>query len=311
MTDPAHRLDAGAPVVAIDVGGTDTKAAAVRADGTVASVLRVRTPPAGPDAGHAVVRLAAELVQRFRDEDPGFEPAALGLLVPGEVDERAGIARYSVNLGWRDVHLRALAELETGLPVALAHDVGGAGEAEYRLGTGAAYRDVVFLAVGTGIAAALFLDGRPYRGGGLAGEIGHAPVADGPECFCGGMGCLEAVSSAGAIARRFGTRTGRTVPGAREVLELAQAGDPDAVVIWEEALDGLAIALHTVVALLDPGAIVIGGGLSEAGPALFDPLRARLEQRLTIHRPPALLRAALGEDAGVLGAALRARGVVR
>jgi glucokinase len=163
------------------------------------------------------------------------------------------------------------------------------------------------MAIGTGIAGAIFIGGTLYTGGGMAGEMGHSRVADGPVCACGGVGCLEAVASASAIARRYNARTGASVAGAKEVLSRAQTGDPDAVWVWETALDALALGLSHTVALLAPEAIVIAGGLSQAGPALFEPLARRLDAILTFHPRPQLLPATIGENAGVIGAALRAR----
>jgi len=303
-------LGVGEAVLAFDVGGTDMKAALVDEAGTLREVVRVPTPRAGTGTGEAVVREVARLSAAFRSAHPGVLPRAAGLLVPGHVDDEAGVGISSENLGWRDVPFRALASEALGLPVSFSHDVRGAGEAEYRLGAAASYRNVVVMVIGTGIAGALVLDGRLYAGGGLAGEIGHSRVADGPECACGGRGCLEAVASAGAIARRYTLATGRPVPGAREVLGLAREGDPEAARIWESALDALALGISHTVALLAPEAVVLGGGLAQAGPALFPPLRERLDDILTFHRRPALVPASIGENAGIIGAALRARELV-
>ena len=164
------------------------------------------------------------------------------------------------------------------------------------------------LIIGTGIAGGLILDGRPYTGGGLAGEIGHA-LSDpaGERCPCGATGCLETVGSAGAIARRYRAATGTAVPGALEVLRAAAAGDAVAARIWDEALRALAEQLARVAAMLAPEAIVLGGGLAQAGPNLFEPLAERLDGLLSFHRRPVLLRARLGDDAGLLGTALAAR----
>jgi glucokinase len=247
------------------------------------------------------------LSERFRTEHADIEPRAVGLLVPGHVDDEAGVGVFSENLGWSDYPFRDRVADAIGLPVSFSHDVRGAGEAEHRLGAAAPFRDVVVMAIGTGIAGAIFIDGRLYAGGGMAGEMGHSRVADGPECACGGRGCLEAVASAAAIARRYTARTGIPVTGSKDVLDRAQAGDDDARVIWESALDALALDLSHTVALLAPEAIVIGGGLSQAGATLFEPLAERLDALLTFQRRPVLLRASIGEDAGVIGAALRAR----
>lgn len=312
LTPPpaAAPLGDGAPVLAFDVGGTDTKAALVDDDGRLVQVVRIPTPHAGDATGDAVVTAIAGIAERFREEHPDIAPRAAGLLVPGHVDDDAGIGVFAENLGWRDFPFRDRAEAVLGVPVAFSHDVRGAGEAEHRLGAAAPYRDVVVMAIGTGIAGAIFLDGRLHTGGGMAGEMGHSRVADGPLCACGGIGCLEAVASAAAIARRYNALTGAGVPGAREVLARAQSGDEAARGVWDSAIDALALDLSHTVALLAPEAVVIGGGLAQAGPALFEPLAEKLDAILTFHRRPLLLPASIGENAGLIGAALRARDLV-
>lgn len=300
-------LGSGEPVLAVDVGGTDMKAALIDAEGTIVELVRRPTPLDGERTGDAVVAAVAGIAAHFAETHPDIRPLAAGLLVPGHVDDETGIGVFAENLGWQDYPFRDNAAAALGLPVSFSHDVRGAGEAEHRLGAAAPYRDVVVMVIGTGIAGAIFVDGHLLVGGGMAGEMGHSRVAEGPECACGGRGCLEAVASAAAIARRYTALTGVAVPGAREVLERAQAGDADAVTIWESALDALALGLSHTVALLAPEAIIIGGGLSQAGDALFLPLASKLDDILTFHRRPVLLPASIGENAGVIGAALRAR----
>lgn len=308
-SDTRHddRLGAGRSVLAFDVGGTDLKAALIDSSGHIVELLRRPTPLDGERTGDAVVAVTAELRDEFRRRHPGIEPVAAGLVVPGHVDEVRGVGVLAENLGWREYPFRERTSDALGLPVSFSHDVRAAGEAEYRLGAAKGIRDVVVMAIGTGIAGAIFIDGTLFTGGGMAGEIGHSRVADGPECACGGRGCLEAVASAAAIARRYTALSGVPVPGSREVLERAAAGDPAAQRIWDSALDALALDLSHTVALLAPEAVVIGGGLAQAGDALFVPLAARLDGILTFHRRPLLLAARIGEDAGVIGAALRAR----
>lgn len=303
----AGPLGSGAPVLAFDVGGTDTKGALIDGAGRLAEVLRLPTPHDGPGTGDAVMRAIDGMAARLRAQHPEIVPRAAGLLVPGHVDDDAGIGIFAENLGWHDFPFRERAEQSLGVPVSFSHDVRGAGEAEHRLGAAAPFRDVVVMAIGTGIAGAVFLDGRIHTGGGMAGEMGHSRVADGPACACGGMGCLEAVASAAAIARRYNALTGADVHGAREVLARAEAGDDAARSVWDSAIDALALDLSHTVALLAPEAIVIGGGLAQAGPALFGPLAEKLERILTFQRRPVLLPASVGENAGVIGAGLRAR----
>jgi glucokinase len=122
--------------------------------------------------------------------------------VPGIVDEAAGLAVFSQNLGWRDAPLRDMIAERTGLPTAFGHDVRTGALAEARLGAGRGCGDSLFLTIGTGISAALLLDGRPYSAHGYAGEIGHVDVGRSEPCACGATGCLEAIASAAAIARR-------------------------------------------------------------------------------------------------------------
>ena len=304
---PGAGLGPGPAVLAVDVGGTDTKAALIDDGGTVREVLRRPTPRDAARPAERVVDEVVRAVAELRGRHPDVEPEGLGLVVPGIVDDERGVGVRSENLGWRDAPFADLATARLGLPVAVGHDVAAAGWAECRLGAAAGYQDAMVVALGTGISAALVLGGRPYRGGGLAGEIGHARVAEEPGCVCGGRGCLEQVASAAAVARRYCEATGTPVTGAREVLAAAAAGDPTAVAVWDDALDALALGLSHAVALLAPQVIVLGGGLSQAGDALLGPLGVRLDALLTYHRRPLLTRALLGEDAGVLGASLLAR----
>jgi len=300
-------LGPGEVVLAFDVGGTDTKSAIVDADGQVLGLRRTPTPLDGDRTAEAVVGLVAELAAELRAEHPGLQPVAAGLLVPGIVDAERGVGVYASNLGWHDAPIHDLAEAALGLPVAFHHDVTAASWAEHRLGAARAYDDVVVLIIGTGIAGSLILDGRPHLGGGYAGEIGHSPVAEGPRCACGARGCLEAIASAGAIARHYTERSGVEVDGARDVLARAEAGDADARGVWDSAVDALGFAVAQLAATVAPEAIVIGGGLSRAGDALFAPLASRVNERLSFHRRPLLVPAQLGGDAGLLGAALIAR----
>lgn len=312
-SDAGHRtpsLGPGDAVLAFDVGGTDIKAALVDEVGGIRDLVRVPTPIEGERTADAVVTRIVGLAQEFLADHPDVHPAAAGLLVPGQVDDVGGIGVFSENLGWRNFPFGDRARAALGIPVSVGHDVRGAGEAEYRLGAAAPFRDVVVMVIGTGIAGAIFIQGKLYPGGGMAGEMGHSKVADSPLCACGGRGCLEAVASAGAIARRYTMATGQVVSGAKDVLARADKGDLCAREIWESALDALALDLSHTVALLAPEAIVIGGGLSQAGAALFEPLERRLDAILTFHRRPLLLRASIGANAGVIGAALRARDLV-
>ncbi len=303
----ARPLGSGAPVLAFDVGGTDIKSALFDADGTALGLRRTPTPVADGDRTEVLIERLGVLAAELRADHPDVIPQAAGLVVPGIVDAEAGLGVFASNLGWHDSPLRDLASAKLGLPVAFDHDVRAASWAEHRLGGARAYSNSVVLVIGTGIAGALLVGGEPYTAGGYAGEIGHSPIADGPVCACGARGCLEAVASAGAIARRYRDATGINPGGAKDVIARAAAGDRVASEIWNSALDALTLSLAQLTAVVAPEAIVIGGGLSRAGGALFDELRARLAERLSFHRLPELVPAELSGNAGILGAALRAR----
>jgi glucokinase len=291
-------------VLAVDVGGTDTKATVLGASpsGDLTVLARDRRPtPKGADGtatADAVVATITELATGFAG------CAAVGVVVPGLV--RDGVGMYSANLGWRDYPFAEHLGRRTGLPVTLGHDVGAAGIAEHRMGAARGYRDAVVMPIGTGIAAALVLDGALRTAGGFAGEIGHIDVGHGEPCPCGQTGCLEMVASSAAIARRYAARAGRPVTGAAQVVAAAGAGDPVAAGVWTDALDGLATAVRLVATLLGPEVVVLGGGLAMTGTSLVDEVARRLDPLLTFQRRPELRLAELGDEAGSLGAGLLA-----
>lgn len=293
-------------VVALDVGGTSMKGGLVTRSGEVLRTDRRATPR---DEGPAAV---VGTIRSFIDDlaaAGGGTPAGVGLAVPGLVT--ADAALYSANIGWRDVPAADFVPLD--VPVMLGHDVRTGGLAESVLGAGREVSDFLFLPIGTGIAGAVIVDGEPYGGAaGWGGEIGHIPVFPGGEtCACGQIGCLETYASASAVGRRYSARAASPAT-AEQVAALTVSGDPVAAEVWDDAVEALSLALATYTLLLDPSAIVLGGGLAEAGPLLSDPLADRLRKRLTFRAAPPLRPAALGVNAGMLGAALlgwRAAGV--
>jgi glucokinase len=298
-------------VLAFDIGGTDIKGALIDGSGQLLGLRRVTTIVSADATADAVLgqvhQLAAELT---RDYDQ-VTPLAVGLIAPGIIDDSLGVVHRAVNLNWTEVPFRQLATTALGLPASFSHDARAAGAAEFALGAAQSFDDVIVIVIGTGLSCSLFLGGRPHSAGGFAGELGHSIVdPNGLLCACGASGCLETLASAGAIARRYSELTGTPPAGARGVLESAQAGDTVAQRVWDEALDALALTIAQLAATLAPEAIVIGGGLAQAGPALFEPLRERVDARLTFHRHPLLVPAHLGENAGLLGAALRARALL-
>ena len=293
-------------VVALDVGGTTIKGAVVDHDVTVLSRLRRPTPPRDTAPDEVLAAILAAVDELAAAAPPGAAVRGVGLAVTGIVDERRGIAVHSENVGWRDVPVRSLVEQATGLPVGFGHDVRAGALAEWRLGAGRGLEDLVFVPVGAGVSAGVIVQGRLVTGGGNAGEIGHVDVGHGERCACGGRGCVEAVASAAAVARRYAGMTGRPVAGAREVAERMVAGDPAARQVWADATQALALALAWTTAVLAPQAIVLGGGLARSGDLLFEPVRQALAGHLGVVPPPRLVPAGLGDEAGCLGAALLA-----
>jgi glucokinase len=283
------------------------KCGLVAADG---ALLHRETRPTPRDAGgravlDALLETVVELSQKATAD--GHRVRAIGVVVPGVIDAEHGTVGAE-NLEW--VATPVLAELKAAIsddvPIVLAHDVRGGGYAELRQGALAGTTNSMFLPLGTGIAAAMIVDGSLVSGDGYAGELGHSKFIHGDAaelCACGQWGCLETVASAAALARRYAARTGRTVDGAREVMELLAAGDPDAAQVWQDALAALVDALVLYTTLVAPTRIAIGGGLVGAGETLLQPLREGVHARLTFQREPEIVAAVLGEEAGMLGAA--------
>ena len=302
-------------VLAFDVGGTDMKVGVIldnmgqgnvgQGGVEVRDLQRHPTPLDGERSGESVCARIVELTADYRRSHPELNISAVGVTVPGIVDEAAGVGIYSANLGWRNFPFAATLTEALGLPVGFGHDVGMAGEAEFQLGAAVGKSDVLVLVIGTGIAAAVMCDGKRVAGGGYAGEIGHALVP-GPD---GKLAILESLGSAGAIARRYTQATGEAVAGARDVLARAEDGDPAALIVWKHAIDALAFGVAQCVSLLGTETVVLGGGLSMAGAPLFDALAVRVDELLTFHRRPQYFHAALGENAGLIGSALKARSV--
>ena len=289
-------------ILAIDVGGTTIKAEVASGDGVLAAG---RCPtPKGEHALAAARDLGATLIAEAAAS--GVVVQAAGVVVPGIVDAARGTAVYSSNIGWDNLAVTGPLSAEWGIPVRLGHDVIAAGHAEYLTGAGRGAADVAFVAIGTGIAAALIVGGRVLDGNGAAqpGEIGHVVVRPGgPECGCGNRGCLEAVASAAAIARAYERATGEPAAGALAVFRAAE-GDPRARVVIEAATVALADGLAVLTTLLAPERIVLGGGLAEAGAALLDPVAKALAGRVRVQPSPGLVTARHGERAGIVGAAL-------
>ena len=238
----------------------------------------------------------------------------------GLVNHDAGVLRFAPHFGWRDVPFTALLSRALGWPVVADNGVRCMALGELWFGAGRGVNNFVCVAVGTGIGSAIVLDGRLYRGvHGTAGEIGHVTIdVEGPQCHCGSYGCLETLASGPAIARRAVRLIKQGMPSAitamvvaledvtaETVARAAASGDAVAVRILQEAGTHLGIAVANLAKTLNPEMVLIGGGVSQAGERLLEPLRQGMVARAldeAARRLP-VRRIALGGDAGALGAA--------
>jgi glucokinase len=259
--------------IGLDIGATKTLGVVVDERGAIRASVR-RPTIAGADG---VLATAAEVVEALRREVGEAAGVPVGVGVPGLVDPRGGTVKHAVNLAvdgdWLPVG-PLLAEL-IGVPVLVENDVNAATLGAVAL-SGA--DDLVYLSIGTGLAAGLVLDGRLRRGEhGAAGEVGHVPVdPSGPLCSCGQRGCLETVASGSALAAAWpsGDR-----PPAQALFAAAAAGDRDAVAIRDRFADGVAEAVRVLSLSVDPRTVVLGGGVAQLGEPLLTAVTAALRRQ--------------------------------
>ena len=306
--------------VGVDVGGTKIAAGVVDESGAIVDQTRVPTPKDDPAGLRATIaELAGELAGRH-------DVMAVGIGAAGFVNAERTALFFSAHVGWGTEPVTDILQDSLGMPVTVENDGNAAAWAEYVYGAGQGVPDQLMVALGTGIGGGLILGGEIYRGGhGVAGEIGHLGlVPQGRLCECGRQGCFEEYASGSALQRMareaaadgsapalLGAAGGdpAAVSGA-QVTELAEAGEAEALELFEKLAQPLGIGLSTLVSILDPTIVVLGGGVSDAGDLLLAPTRTALDRELSGrgHRPPPELRlAALGNDAGLIGAADLAR----
>ncbi|CAN2227690.1 NagC Transcriptional regulator/sugar kinase [Candidatus Nanopelagicaceae bacterium] len=294
-------------VVAVDVGGTEIKSALVDSDFNVIATITAPTPKAD-STGAETVKAIAAIVAEF---GAAHKVEAVGLAVPGALDEPAGTSRWSGNLQWKNLPICNLLEDAIKIPVAFGHDVRTAAVAELRSGAAQGARNAIFIPVGTGIAAALIIDGEIRSAEGYAGEIGHIDVNGKYPCVCGKTGCLEAASSTLAISKAYEAQSGKTGTTTEEIYKLVVAGDAVATRVWNDATAAMARACETLITLLAPEVIVFGGGLSNAGDTFLNPIQDYLDASLTFQRKPRLEIAHYGAKAGTIGCAMLAFDLVK
>ncbi|MFL5779516.1 MAG: ROK family protein [Chloroflexota bacterium] len=297
-------------LVGVDIGGSKIAVLVVDDDLTIVGRRRVPTPVG--EAGSAPERIEAAIVAALPPGTSLEDVRAVGVGVPGQVELDGGRIALAANLGWHEFALGELLSHRLGIPVVVENDVRAAAAGIHQRRLIGPVDDLIYLGVGTGIAAGVVLDGRLRRGTrGLAGEIGHAVVDPGGDlCECGMRGCLETVAAGRAIARR----AGRTDAG--EVFKAAAAGDPLAQTVVEDAGRHLASAIHLLALAYGVDAVVIGGGVARAGAPFLEPIVRELDR----FRAASELNAAIlpdgfvqlvpaGDETGAWGAVLSARRV--
>lgn len=284
-------------VIGIDLGGTAIKLGRFRQDGTCVQSLSMATPqPATPTA---VVEAIADAINQLNPIQAAI--AAIGIGTPGPADAVGRIARVAINLtGWHDVPLAEMLEAKIGCPTIIANDANCAGLGEAWLGAGRRFRHLILLTLGTGVGGAIILDGKLFTGHqGAAGELGLITLnPDGPKCNSGNRGSLEQYISVQAIRRRTGKEPA-------ELGVLAKQGDKWALEFWESYGRDLGAGLASLIYVLTPEAIVIGGGVSASAEFFFPAALAEIEQRVlpSSRAGLQLLVAELGNQAGMVGAA--------
>lgn len=308
-------------ILGVDIGGTKVAAVVARPSGGILAHLSVPTDLSGDSATLNCILEAMQAVMNMAKVAP-HNIASIGIGAPGRVDRETGEWFGSTNVVLNDppAPLVDLVTSHFGRPTFLENDVKAGTLGEQRFGAGEGLQHMVYLSVGTGIAAGVIVDGRLYRGVGEAGEIGHVPVMrNGPLCNCGTRGCLEMMASGASIARRGraalhagrDTLITRLADGDPEaitgglVIRAAAQDDPVALEIMQETASYLAMGVLLAFRAYDPELLVIAGGLSKAGDILLNPLRRALSEQTTGHSATYLDRLALTvltEKAGVLGA---------
>jgi glucokinase len=309
--------------LAVDLGGTNVRAAAITAAGEIVARRQVRTDAhIGLDE---VLERVAQAVAGVADEVHLSTDAPVGVALPGTINPYTGFLSVAPNLGWENLPIRDLFAARLRRPIALGNDVNAGALGEWRYGAGRGMRHFVFIACGTGVGGGVIVDGHLLLGRvGLAAEVGHMVVAlDGPRCHCGGHGCLEAFAGGWAIEGAARELLESGIPSLlTELMEergeglsgalinyAAQHDDGLAIEVLARAGRALGFAVASLAHLFNPEGIAIGGGVISAGPFLFEPMHEAIDEYLlagfsdSLQIGPSLL----GQDSGLLGAAVLAR----
>ncbi len=306
--------------VGIDLGGSKLRAGLLSESGQLAGRIEIQTEAwKGPAS---VLANLKRLVTQLLDSTDRSRVAGIGIAAAGQIHPKTHAVVYAPNLDWHDVPLREEIESAFGLPTYVENDVRAAAWGEYRFGVGRGTQSLIAVFVGTGVGSGAVMDGLLLHGfNNVAGELGHTQVVkDGLPCGCGQRGCVEAYASGSGFVRRLeaalgaGVKTSLAEATGGEPARLtaglvareAAHGDAFAREIWVEAEQYLGMALANYVTLLNPELLVLGGGDMITVPALADALAERIRALTTVlARGVRVERAALGDSAGIFGAADR------
>jgi glucokinase len=295
----------------IDLGGSTYKCGLISPEWKI--VARSEAPTRaleGPvQAADRMAASAREVLGRLPGE---ARVIRVGMCSPGPIDHRTGMIVDPPNLtGWRNVPFAAMLAERLDLPVSLEHDAKACALAEFHLGAGRGAHSMCLIIVGTGIGAAMIVDGNLHRGEhNAAGEIGHFTVnLDGPICTCGSQGCVEVYAGGPAIMNAYAYATRKQVESAEEVVRAACAGDEIAQRVFQQAGRALGAGIATIAMTMDISTFVLFGSVIKAGELLFAPARAAVPRysHQSIATRVRILAGELGNDAGILGAAWGAR----
>ncbi len=311
-------------VLSIDFGGTQTRAAVVTRDGKLLSRVRADTQAVqGPEAVIARMKQTAHAALAQSDGSP---IAAIGLSAPGPINPYTGVIYTAPNMpGWKDIPIAAIVTEEFGAPCYAGNDANLAALGEWQFGAGRGCHDIIYLTISTGIGSGIVSRDQLILGKeGLASEAGHMVVEpNGPRCGCGSYGHLEALASGPSIARIMEERLAngeasslqarRGQIDARMVSEAALQGDALAAEVFQRAAEYIGLGIASLINLFDPEIVILGGGVTNAGDLLFGPVRRVALARCMpmLGRGVRIVRAALRDDVGLLGAAVYAFGQMR
>ena len=308
----------------IDVGGTNLKAGLVNEEGTIVAVERTPLDFQGPEPfAETLAQLAAAVMERGGVEVK--DVAYVGMGIPGAV--KGGEILYTANIPMKNVPLEALFRKHLDLPVLLGNDADCAAVGEWSCGVGRGTKHFIVITLGTGVGGGMILNGKLYSGCGAGGEVGHIVIKqDGVPCNCGRRGCWEAYASATGLIRETKEAMEQHPESAlhavaaanggvegRTAFQAAEQGDETALAVCRAYAEYLAAGLTNLVNILHPEAVALGGGVAAAPEhLLLEPVReivARECYARHVDQVPRIIRAELGNDAGIIGAAMLGRAI--